>query len=241
MNMKIQQGSTLIIVLVVLLLVTIVGAIAVKSGTLGLRLATNNQLGQLLMEMNDSGFFTLENPDPNYIEKQIAQGGMYSYFNNPSNARNELVFCFNTKQAQAYNTSARGVIQPNGTATGTGYCNADTFSTGRNAVITQVHLAKVQSTEKGKGMVRGTSIGSTNLPFVAEHLSAVVVSLVPGFSGGDFIECFKLSASPQAEVKEKRYSKKETIQECLARNNVPFNAQYMEFKVGNEPRLIVKK
>lgn len=241
MNMRIQQGSTLIIVLIVLLLITIIGAIAVRSGTLGLRLATNNQVGQLMMEMNDSGFFTLENPNPKYIERQIAQGGMYNYFSNPSNAINELVFCYDTKKAQVYNNSTRGVIQPNGTSTGTGFCGANTFSTGRNAVITQVYLSKVQNATKGESVPQGTSVGSTGVPYVNEHLTATVISLVPAFSSNNFVNCLKLSAREQAEKEiGKRALKTQTVQECLTENNVPFNIQYMEFKVGNEPRLIKK-
>ena len=46
--MKQQQGSTLIIVLIVLVVVTLLGTIAVKTGILGLKIATNSQVNALL-------------------------------------------------------------------------------------------------------------------------------------------------------------------------------------------------
>ncbi len=46
--MKQQKGATLIVVLVILILITLVGTLAVRSGILGLRLATNSQVQALL-------------------------------------------------------------------------------------------------------------------------------------------------------------------------------------------------
>lgn len=232
--MKPQQGSTLIIVLIVLLLITIIGAIATKSGTLGLRLATNNQAGQLLMEMNDSTLFSLENPDPNFIEQSIAKGGLYDYFNDPKNAKHEVVFCYNTKQVRFYKgSSARGIIDEKGIVKqNNGFCSNDTFSTGRNAVITQVYVTKInQSTNSGESLPVGTSIGESKLPFINEHLSATVVSVLPGFSGGNYVDCFKKTSKPAKEGEQPR----ETVQKCLKDNNVSYNVQNIEFKIGNNP------
>ena len=55
--MKQQKGATLIIVLVILLMITILGTIAVKSGILGLKIATNSQVNALLLENSDAALF----------------------------------------------------------------------------------------------------------------------------------------------------------------------------------------
>ena len=52
--MKQQQGATMIIVLVVLLLIAVAGTVALRSGVFGMRLSTNTQAGNLLINNNDS-------------------------------------------------------------------------------------------------------------------------------------------------------------------------------------------
>ena len=76
--MKKQLGSALIIVLVILVLVTLIGTLAVRSGILGLKLATNSQIQSLLLENSNSALFNLE--DPSQVARQLAGDGMYSYF-----------------------------------------------------------------------------------------------------------------------------------------------------------------
>jgi Tfp pilus assembly protein PilX len=61
--MKKQQGSALIIVLVILVLVTLIGTLAIRSGILGLKLATNSQVNALLLENSDAALFNVENPN----------------------------------------------------------------------------------------------------------------------------------------------------------------------------------
>lgn len=238
MNKTIEQGSTLIIVLFILILITLIGAIAVKSSTIGLRLATNNQAGQLLMEVNDSAFFGMENPNPIFIEQMVAAGGLYSYFSDAKNAKDELVLCYDAKKAQPYRISSRGVIRENGTISGDGFCKKNTFSTGRDATITQIHLTKAQNNQNpGDGLPKGTSTGSGGIPIVNEYLMAVVVSAIPSFSNVDISNCFKLSAQPQTEELNNRIVKKQTVQECLQQNNIPYNAQNMEFRITNQPEV----
>lgn len=94
--MKQQKGATLIVVLVILILITLVGTLAVRSGILGLRLATNSQVQALLLENSNAALFNLENP--NQVARQLAQDGMYSYFNSAANAEDELVFCYRASQ-----------------------------------------------------------------------------------------------------------------------------------------------
>lgn len=47
-KLQAQSGSTLIVVLFILIIITIIGAMAAKSGLFGLKIATNSQAIQIL-------------------------------------------------------------------------------------------------------------------------------------------------------------------------------------------------
>ena len=82
--MKQQKGATLITVLVILIVITLLGTIAVKMGIVGLKIATNSQVNALLLENSDSALFNIENPAE--VERQLALDGMFAYFNSAANA-----------------------------------------------------------------------------------------------------------------------------------------------------------
>ena len=48
-----QRGATLIVVLIMLLIITIVGVMAIRIAMTSLNIATNSQIGQLLMQTGD--------------------------------------------------------------------------------------------------------------------------------------------------------------------------------------------
>ena len=55
-----QMGSTLIVVLFILIVITIIGAMAVKAGWFGLKVATNSQAIQILNQNTDAVFIPIE-------------------------------------------------------------------------------------------------------------------------------------------------------------------------------------
>ncbi len=101
--MKQQQGATLITVLIILVLVTVLGTIAVKTGILGLKIATNSQVNALLLENSDAALFNVENPDD--VARQLALDGMFAYFNSAANADDELVFCYRASESSFFSLS----------------------------------------------------------------------------------------------------------------------------------------
>ncbi len=54
---KAQTGAVLIVVLVMLILLTIAGTWAIRSGLISLNIATNSQAQSLLMQNSDSVFY----------------------------------------------------------------------------------------------------------------------------------------------------------------------------------------
>lgn len=49
-----QRGATLIVVLILLLLITILGILAIRTAITSLNIATNSQIGQLLVQTGDA-------------------------------------------------------------------------------------------------------------------------------------------------------------------------------------------
>ena len=54
-----QIGATLIVVLIFLLAITVIGTIAIRQSMVGLNIATNSQVSQLVMQNSDGHFLML--------------------------------------------------------------------------------------------------------------------------------------------------------------------------------------
>lgn len=228
-----NQGSTLVIVLIILVLVTFVGTMAVRSGTFGLRLATNSQIQALLLESSNAALFNLENPAQ--VERQMARDGMFSYFDANDNAEDELIFCYRASQKNFFSMQNASAIRRDGSTTKigvTGFCKATQFATGRSAVLSQVYLSKHVAEGESQAfgnVVQGTSLGATsnNIPMVSNNISATVISILPSFSSATNVrieDCFKKNS---AEVSQ-----------CFKDLNIPFNTQHADYIVGSQPKLV---
>ena len=233
--MKKQLGSALIIVLVILVLVTLIGTLAVRSGILGLKLATNSQVSALLLENSDSALFNIENPDQ--VARQLALDGMFAYFNSSANADDELVFCYRAAQASFYSFSKASAITEDGSTTKIGvdgFCEANQFAMGRSAVLSQVYLTKSSTVSAPFGSVpKGTSIGQSNVPATTNNIGATVISVLPSFAS---------ATSTQIEACFKRPSIKpatgQTVGECFDNLGIPYNMQHADYVVGGQPKLV---
>ncbi|MEO3356431.1 pilus assembly protein PilX [Acinetobacter haemolyticus] len=228
--MRQQQGATLIIVLIVLVIVTILGTIAVKSGILGLKIATNSQVNALLLENSDAALFNIENPDQ--VARQLALDGMFAYFNSAANADDELVFCYRSAQDSFFALSKASAITENGTKSTKigieGFCKAGQFSTGRSAVLSQVYLTKVTTASTPFSSVpKGTSLGQSNIPATTNNIGATVISVLPSFSSATNAQienCFKQSRA--------------TVGTCFDGLGIPYNMQHSDYVVGGQPKLV---
>ena len=227
--MKKQLGSALIIVLVILVLVTLIGTLAVRSGILGLKLATNSQVSALLLENSDSALFNIENPDQ--VARQLALDGMFAYFNSSANADDELVFCYRAAQASFYSFSKASAITEDGSTTKIrvdGFCKANQFAMGRSAVLSQVYLTKNATTSTPfAGVPKGTSLGQSNVPVTMHNIGATVISVLPSFAGATTTQienCFKQRAS--------------AVGACFDGLGIPYNMQHSDYVVGGQPKLM---
>lgn len=227
--MKQQQGATLITVLIVLVLVTLLGTVAVKTGILGLKIATNSQVNNLLMGNSDAALFNIENPDQ--VARQLALDGMFAYFNSSANANDELVFCYRASENSFFKLSKASAITADGSTTKIGvdgFCEATQFAMGRSAVLSQVYLTKNATTSTPFGGVpKGTSLGQSNVPVTTNNIGATVISVLPSFAGATTTEiesCFKQRAS--------------AVGACFEGLGIPYNMQHSDYTVGGQPKLV---
>lgn len=228
--MKQQQGATLITVLIILVLVTLLGTIAIKSGILGLKIATNSQVNALLLENSDAALFNVENP--NEVARQLALDGMFAYFNSADNANDELVFCYRAASSNFFSLSNASAVSDSGTKFTKigidGFCKANQFATGRSAVLSQVYLKKASTASTPFGSVpQGTSLGQSNVPAISNNIGATVISVLPSFAGAtsaQIEDCFKQQAS--------------AVGACFDVLGIPYNMQHSDYIVGGQPKLV---
>ncbi len=233
--MKHQQGATMIIVLVVLLLVAIAGTIALRSGVFGMRLSTNSQVAKLLSNNNDSALTKFEDMEPVDIQASFALGGVYNFLLDPANADNELIFCYNAKDPDTFSLSKAAIIKTDDTVDRVpNFCNAATFSSDRGIVITQVHMRKNTADDK---VAEGYTT-STSVPTTANHIniSMSTISVMPAFSNEDktgATEIANINACLQRTAFKKTTSTT-TNAECFIGLGIPHNVQNADFTAGNE-------
>lgn len=227
--MKQQKGATLITVLVILIVITLLGTIAVKMGIVGLKIATNSQVNALLLENSDSALFNIENPAE--VERQLALDGMFAYFNSSANTNDELVFCYRASENSFFKLSKASAITEDGSTTKIGvdgFCKANQFAMGRSAVLSQVYLTKNATTSTPFGGVpKGTSLGQSHVPVTMHNIGATVISVLPSFAGATTTQienCFKQRAS--------------AVGACFDGLGIPYNMQHSDYTVGGQPKLV---
>lgn len=234
-DMKHQQGSTLIVVLIVLLLITLIGTMAMRESLLNLRLSTTTQVGNLLLSNSDAGLFDLENP--NKVRVRLVSQSMFGYFENALNAKDELIFCYVSNRSSIFQLNRASVINNPSKLGPNGYCAENHFSTGREAVISQIYLRQIREEQEPLAPFdKGNEIGANKSAGVKLNLAATVVSVLPSLSTTSYTniqDCFKRSA-----VKNENSTAQENVEVCLQEQNIPYNLQYAEFDVEATPKRV---
>lgn len=233
--MKYQQGSTLIMVLIVLLLITLIGTMAMRESLLNLRLSTTTQVGNLLLNNSDAALFDLENP--NKVRVRLASQNMYGYFEETLNTDDELVFCYDSAQPNLFALSRASVIGSTKLGVG-GYCRDGAFSTGRNAVVSQIYLRKITTNEEVlAGQILGNEAGQAQSAGGKLRVAATTVSVLPGLSShsfNDYSECFRLTAIKDKDGQPSTADN--NVEECLRDRNMTYNLLYAEYDIEASPR-----
>lgn len=230
--MKHQQGAAMIVVLIVLLLIAVAGTIALRSGVFGTRLATNTQVGNLLINNNDAALTKFEDMDEATIRAGFAPTGMYHYLLEPVNATNELVFCYRANDNATFGMTKAAIISPGGSIIRTtGFCDASTFSSGRDVVITQVHMKRQDKGEDS--LLTGSTLNQNILTTQKTiNISLSAISIIPTQASGSINACFQQTAFKAGTTGT-------TNADCFAGLNIPHEVQSTDFIAGN--RIITER
>lgn len=258
--MRQQRGATLIIVLILLVVITIIGTIAVRQGLVGLNIATNSQAQQLLIQNSDAAFFNVEKED-NLIQA-LSTSGMFGYISGAANQDKELVFCFRGTEHDFFNIGRASIMQweegkqkPTNNALGTdGYCDAKAtdsnfFTSGRKAVMTQVAVkfSSQQNNDPFFGQILGTDEKTVKLER-SKPLKIFAVSIMPTLTSADSDKINTCLNSHMSEVtipagvvidnnetSKKAFEKaSKSVTQCLAELNVPFSTYVTEYVLAQD-------
>lgn len=236
MMMYKQRGSTLIVVLVLLVALTVIGTLAIRQSMVSLSIATNGQAQQLLMQNSDAATFNVEDPDS--LDQKTVGNGMFGFLKGANNKGKELVFCYRGSRAQFFSLSQASLIEDRAGTTinnamGTnGYCslgNQNFFTSERRAVMTQVSVSLVAGGSRTpfQFSIRGTDTEIAKI----EQLERVVVqtvSLMPALSTATDAQintCLSSRLSNTSVVAR-------SITGCLTGLNVPFTTHITEYTLG---------
>lgn len=253
-----QSGAALIVVLVFLVAIMVIGTIAIRQSMVGLSIATNSQVQQLLTQNSDSVFFSTE--DVNNLAQALSGSGMFGYVSNVNDKNKELVFCYRGDQPDFFDIGRANIIEwesgelkPTNNNFGVdGYCDAtqsnnNWFTSGRRAVMTQVSV-KFSTAEEMDPFYDRTRATDTKTGQVeeAKRVKIFSVSLMPALSGVSRTDINTCLQSHMNEVTVPGDTTKPTVSpgtpavnnpltsvtECLTSLNVPFTTQVSEYTIA---------
>ena len=262
MNKKSQEGVTLIVVLLFLMLITFVGIIAVKRSTTDLKVATADQIDTLLLNASDSGNKRIErvfddDTDQDYKDAVIKGSGMFGYYLSEAgraNREDQYIFCYNPRQDNFAKLSQASIAKPNGSTvmtTGNGYCDISksaSYASARSNVVTQINVTRPERAVVGQGNFKSVTQGSGIQSNEPTNESAVFnirsTSILPGLSNAskdEINDCLKKPIAPNGSgttssldkcLRDEGISAKTLVQQAYVKNVVD-NTVCFGFGVGD--------
>ena len=235
MIIKYSKGSTLIVVLIVILALTIIGTLAIRQSLVSLNIATHGQAQQLLMQNSDAAIFNIE--DSKNLIRGLARDGMFGAIKGTTNKGKELVFCFKGSREEFFNLSQASIIYVQGGTVNNssigpnGYCrsganNTNFFTSNRRVVLTQISVSYVDGiTEPFQNAVRGTDEELAKID-KTDRVIVHAISLIPTLSSASTQE---IDQCLNGHLSNDRNN---GISNCLTSLNVPFTAHINEYTLG---------
>ena len=249
---KTQRGATLITVLLLLIVITVVGLIAMRQGLTSLNIATNSQIQTVLAASSDTVLNNFARAD---VTKIASIAGVIGAALSNSNPNQEYVFCYRPTSKDPFGLSINAnIIQGNtdGSVTtvdsgGGGFCDLSNtttdFGSGRKAVVTQVAVTVPTDasvlpplsnlSHDGTNVSQGSALPQN---FVTQQrVRVTATALLPAFStspltgtGSVQSDCLRGRISDNTD---QSLAGVETVTDCLARKGVPANTQIQEYSL----------
>lgn len=191
-----QSGAVLIVVLLVLVLVTLIGTVAIQRSSTDLKLATASQVSKLAFQSSDAAFTKLEKEDRS-LGKGNSVDNVRGYVTRPGKqyVGREVVFCLRPRTTKFFDQTKLTEKTPDGkqyiSGKNGGFCDvsdADDF-VGESRTVTQMTFAKTDVKEalpfslEGDKTFTDDQISATGqTPFECANIEVYATSLIPVFS-----------------------------------------------------------
>ena len=234
-----QQGSVLIVVLVMLILLTLIGTWAIKGSLTSLNISTNAQAKALLMQNSDSVFYTLENyaKDELKLAEMRTGDGIINFVDSAGNNGKELVFCIRGNRVDNFQGTRHasviywdGKTLKNSDQGKNGYCQVNRltdFLSGRKAVMTQVAIRSTATEDDWEHLVEGTN--QTEKTDTIPTITITATSILPNLSSASKTEINNCLTNYTSFVDDKAANK--TVTDCLGELGVPYSTQDMQYEL----------
>lgn len=262
MSKKSQEGVTLIVVLLFLMLITLVGIIAVKRSTTDLKVATADQVDTFLLNSSDSANKRIEkifdnDTDQDYKDAVIKGSGMFGYYLSEigsTNRDDQYVFCYNPRLASFAQLSQASIVKPNGNlvmTSSSGYCDiskSESYASARSNVVTQVNITRPSRAVVGQGGFKSVTQGSgiqankpANESAVFDIRSTSILPSIANASKSQINNCLKKPIAPNDGgntksmdecMKDEGIAAKTLVQQAYVKNVIDNTVCY-GFGVGN--------
>ena len=249
---QVQQGATLIVVLILLVVITVLGTLAIRQSMVTLNIATNSQAMQLMLQNADSAFFNVEKQSN--IVQALSGSGMFGYIDGATNKDKELVFCYRgADQKKFFDLSNASIVEWNAPATKPknnslgkdGFCKVSDnsfnfFTSGRKADKTQVDVkfATEASNDPFYGQVLGTD-GNTVKLERSKPVKVFAISIMPSLTSADKAEIDKCLSEHMNDVTipsgvTAAAGANKSVTQCLSDLNVPFESTVTEYVITQD-------
>lgn len=253
-----QQGSTLIIVLIILLMLTIVGVFSIRTATTTLNISTNAQTSQLLGQTADTPINALQNQGVSSIRNLGSVIG-YAIEDSKTEPGKEYIFCYRpTSSSRRVGNSIDMVVARVGTdggltvADGTvnAFCDLDAdYGSGRDAVVTQIAVKiptdALDTSETGTDEVCATCTQGNDLSngknvktsSVSQRIRVTTTAIFPFFAADEDVAqaCVRERLNDNSDTTTRNMT---TVAQCLANLGVPVSSQMQEFYLQDISELI---
>lgn len=249
-----QQGVTLIVVMLLLVVITIIGTVAVRQSLVSLNIATNSQAQQLMLQNADAAFFNVEKE--NNIVQGLSASGMFGYIDGAVNRDKELVFCYRgADKADFFDIGRASIVEwvvgsnkPKNDSLGKdGFCqvgssNTNFFTSGRKAVMTQV--AVKFSTQAQSDPFYGQILGTDDKTVKLERSKPVkvfAVSIMPTLSSTS-VDKEAVNACLSEHMNDPTVptgvtpatGAADSVTTCLSKLNIPFESSVTEYVIAQD-------
>lgn len=256
-SLKNQKGVTLITTLIIMLLVSVVGTLAVRYALTGLKVSTNSQVQQLLIQSADNPFFIIRNTSPEQLRKLDNVVGLA--LSNGFVDR-EYVFCYRPKAQKNFAPISNVAQISQYTSTGTlissdemrliqgnknSFCQLSSdFGSARDAVVTQVAISliasEVDQVEKGQYLPEGTNVsGASHLGAVTtgtQRFRVTTTAMLPSYSNADLDDVQDDCLSPSKPRLNDNFDNRDlkTVADCVSKYGIAVETQVQEFTLSTD-------